>query len=180
MKITYYNPDSDTKLLLITATEIDDLIDNLEDYETIKLTVNLNCGDELDQEYTIDDSSDTENKFYISLAAGGILVTPGMFGISAIVDSIYTIQVKLAKEDEFILIQNCSFIDVDYKCDLAAYGKTILEQDSISTNAHILHYALTNGSNCGCNCEGLCLIFAELKKILENSDLVVNNTCGCQ
>ena len=179
MKITYYNPDEDTKLLLITAPEIDDLIENTSDYESVKLTANVNCNDDLEQEYDIDDIADVDNKFYISSSAGGILVTASMFSISEVADGIYFIQVKLAKDQEFIIIQNCAFMDVDYKCKVAAYGKTILTGDSTSTNVHILHYALTNGSNCGCNCDGLCLIFNELKKILDNSDLVVNNDCEC-
>lgn len=122
----------------------------------------------------------------IFINADGIFLTPAFFGLTSITDGIYKVTLKFVKDNgAYIAETNCAFIDVTIKCKVAALLQNILQEskingsEKVSTIAHILHYALFNGSNCGCNCAELCKVYAELVGLLENIDPLITNDCGC-
>lgn len=190
MDIAYLSDSN--KYIQVTSPELNDFIANIADYTAISIVGIKNCGSiEYNQEYTADSNIvfDDSNLFYFAENLGNpqkLYVTPALFGITNFIDGIYKIQITLTKIDNtgFIVFSNCLFVDVTFKCRVASLIKDILRenenlQDSekISTLAHILHYALTNGSGCGCNCEELCEVFNALSGIL----ITINPTtdCGC-
>jgi len=92
-------------------------------------------------------------------------------------DGIYKFNLKITRANNagFITESNCAFIDNYTKCLVANKLNILKEIEPIDSTIHILHYALTNGSNCGCNCDELCEIYKELHSLLNN----ITNDCGC-
>jgi hypothetical protein len=118
------------------------------------------------------------------LSSEEIIVKSSFFGKTAIEDGIYKFAVKYTKVNNagFITETNCTFIDVTIKCKVASLLNKLKEEadskeEDSSTLAHVLHYALTNGSNCNCNCDELVTIYTELNKLLINT--TVEDCSGC-
>lgn len=184
MNIGYIN-NGVINILKITATEINDFITNINDYTGIQIKSNLNCQIDIDSGIiNTTDILDTTKNVYIISDNNALYINPAFFGISNIVDGIYSVQIRLYTSTGYVKLFNCQFIDITYRCKLAAYLKELINEyenpditEDIATMAHILHYALTNGSGCGCNCEELCSLFEELTEILSN---ITNTDCGCQ
>lgn len=116
----------------------------------------------------------------------GIYISPEFFSLTSLMDGIYKISIKFkAADNSYIQETNCAFVDVTVKCKVASVLQNILKESKVSgleessTIIHILHYALTNGSNCGCNCEELCKVYTELVTLLNNIDPQITNDCGC-
>ena len=116
-----------------------------------------------------------------------IKIFPGFFGLTEFIDGIYKFSIKRYQPGEGTVIEsNCLFIDMTLKCKVATLLGYIIEEnktrdseEKIATIAHLLHYSLVNGSNCGCNCEEMCEVFRELNALLVNVDPTITNDCGC-
>lgn len=114
--------------------------------------------------------------------ADGLYILPSFFSMLELVDGIYKFDVKIYKTDSNTLETNCAFVDITIKCKVASVLDGIMKEsknagiEQCSTIIHILHYALVNGSNCGCNCEELCTIFRELFALLNST---ITTDCGC-
>ena len=184
MKIEYYNI-SGTDFLRVTSTEITNLMANKVDYSSVRLDVTLNCGEVLSKELTIAEMEAGNDYFVFSEGFQAIAVWPNMFGLGAgppdtYIDGVYSITVKIYPiAGGFTQEANCTFVDVDYKCRLALLLEDVIKNQDPGTTAHLLHYALVNGSNCGCNCEELCEIFAALTELLGTYNIPITNDCGC-
>lgn len=129
--------------------------------------------------------TNADSNVYMSNDA--IYIKPEFFNLQELNDGIYKFNVKYIKVDEvgYLEEQNCSFIDVTTKCRVASVLQNILKEskelgsEKSSTIIHILHYALVNGSNCGCNCPDLCQVYKELIDMLDSIDPQITNDCGC-
>lgn len=116
------------------------------------------------------------------LGSDGLYILPSFFSLTEFVDSIYRFEVKIYKEDSWTSETNCAFVDITIKCKVASLLQGLIQEsldqkiEQCSTMLHLLHYALVNGSNCGCNCEELCIVFRELIKLLGTQ---VISDCGC-
>lgn len=179
LTITYL-PDNTIKL---QSEAIQEMIDNIEDYSKVKIEATINCCPEvfMDEE-DLDGTLDT-TKFVIT--SDSIIVKPPFFGLLSnedLKDGVYHFKIKLYKpNDTFVFEEMCAFIDVTYKCKVSAFLKDLLDksEDGVcATNVHVLHYALVNGSNCGCNCTDMCDVFKELTKLIKPINLQPQG-CGC-
>lgn len=178
-----YTYNSALSYVTLTSDNISDLILNTADYTKIKITVTRNCCT-TDQKVIEAETPFTSDGTW-ALAPQGIFILPTLFGDSTttqFIDGVYKFEVKLFKADNtYTYEENCIFIDVTMRCKVASLLKDLLEKSEdgeCATNAHILHYALVNGSGCGCNCDEMCKVFKELYSIV--SPLTPQNTgCGC-
>lgn len=123
---------------------------------------------------------------HVFLGSDGLYVNPLLFGINSFIDGVYKFNIKINKVSPtgYIMESNCTFIDVTTKCKVAALLHNIKAEsmktgEKPSTVAHLLHYALVNGSNCGCNCDELCKVYNELYNILTNVNPQLISDCGC-
>lgn len=185
MTITY---NSSTKLIKIEAAEITAFADNIGDYESVLITGNINCcSTSIEKELDTTEILVDTNPFYLDTTDKVIYVRPEFFNlVTDFIDGVYKFTIKLKYDGGHTLFENCYFVDVTYKCKVAALLQDILKENAegnsdsekTSTLAHILHYALVNGSNCACNCADMCEIFSGLKDILESVDPTTSG-CGC-
>jgi len=176
MIITYI-PNADPTLARLKV--VDEHITGLMSFTSVEATVTLNCGTEMVQEYSAASMADTANKFYIVLADLAFYFKPEMWGLTEFVDGVYRIILKGNQAaGGYIMLENCLFVDITYKCKVAVLLDEVITNKT-STTAHLLHYSLVNGSNCGCNCDAMCVNFDALCGILGNSQAVINNDCGC-
>lgn len=179
--------NADTSLVL-QSSYIDEVFANPGNYIKVEVTGDINC--------CTSGCGDTVNTLEIPLPQvldgdkaeftdEGLKIFPLFFGLTEFVDGVYSFTFKRFKEGETIIETNCFFVDVTYKCKVASLLKCLLEEnrqrtsEKISTNAHLLHYALVNDSNCGCNCEEMCEAFKELRNLLNSVDPTITNDCGC-
>lgn len=131
-------------------------------------------GVTLSKEFT----TDGRNKVFIG--ADSLFISASLFGETTLVDGVYEVGVKTTKiSGDFIMESSCAFIDILTKCEVATHLREVSKKDSIDTLIHMMHYALINGSNCGCNCQELCKIYSELHKALYNKYIKIGD-CGCQ
>lgn len=127
--------------------------------------------------------NDVDSKIF--LGSDGLYVSPEFFTVASLISGVYKFTVKMIDENNgYIQESNCAFIDIDTKCKVAAHlvslkSESLKSDESPTTVAHILHYALTVGSNCGCNCEDLCKIYTELYNLIKNTDPTITSNCGC-
>lgn len=181
----------------LQSDNITTFINNLSQYLKIKITCTINCCSNL--VYTVTEtvvaSQLPPGEFII--VGNTIQVTPQFFNVNPpadkLMDGVYSFEVKLFYTEGFgggttyTYEQNCAFIDITFKCRVAKTLENLLttsEPNDIATNAHILHYALVNGSNCGCNCNEMCEVFKELKSLLLPPELWkhepnISGNCGC-
>lgn len=177
--------EKDNDIIRLSSDEISSFFSYINDYVSIGIEATTNCGT-LKYKVGLDTTAilDITNKFYID-NTGKLVVRPALFGLTTFKDGIYSIKVTIAKDNQWIISENCTFVDVTYSCKVGAYLKDLLEEnrgyakvEKIATNIHMLHYALVNGSNCGCNCVELCQVYNELTKFLTNNT-PQNSNCGC-
>ncbi len=177
--------DSDNKLSII-ADEINNFITNIADYTGITINANISCLSN-SNELTVDTTDILDDTKNVYIEDNVLYIKPELFsGMTKFVDGIYKISLKFVKINSggYVKITNCIFVDITFKCKLASLIIDILEEnergtEKVSTIAHILHYALVNGSNCGCNCEEMCEVFNALKNLLTGIDVKTINDCGC-
>lgn len=107
-----------------------------------------------------------------------LYLNAGFFNMETLQDGIYNVKIKLTKPNgDYIEDSNCAFIDITTKCKVSRFIEGILENTVEANSIHMAHYALVNGSNCGCNCKDLCDLYKYIYKLLGN-ELNINN-CGC-
>lgn len=181
-----YLPDNNDPLISITANEIQDFLDNIDDYTGITVTATLNCTDiPIEQTYNTTDILDNSKLFYIDEDSGILYITPQLLSNETFVDGVYKFDIKFSLASSSILIQNCIFVDILFKCKVAALMQNIMKEnekvgtEKVSTIIHWLHYSLVNGSNCGCNCDEMCEVFLGLRQLLLDLDPQILNDCGC-
>jgi hypothetical protein len=185
----------DDEILILTYVESEELlkgdnlaiqmlIDNLTDYLSVELTCTLNCGNPIVKSYPTESLTDISNEFYVE--GDSLLITDTMFGlIGGFVDGVYQVTMKIIGIDSgYEIYSNCLFVDITYKCKVAALLDGIISEnqkggEQTDTIAHMLHYSLVNGSNCGCNCAAMCDNFNALCGILNDASTQINNDCGC-
>lgn len=155
-------------------------------YTKFKIDATINCCPELFS-YTFPLPFVQTNPPLILLTPDGIEVTPLFFHVvgvgQTVIDGIYKFNVKIfVNDNQYTFEENCAFIDVTYKCKVATYIDNILdttnEDGTVATNVHVLHYALVNASDCGCNCQALCDTFRQLALIV-NPIIPTIQSCGC-
>jgi hypothetical protein len=173
MKLEYIQEDD---LMLATDDVISEYAGDKDLYSSVEMTTTLTCGSPTIVEYQTADIEDTNNLFY--LFEERIIISPGMFPSGFSSDGIYRVDIKFKDETGFTRIYNCIFVDVTFKCRLANLLTNLLDEDYNSQTAHLLHYSLINGSNCGCVCDEMCVSFNALKTILDNQPVQATD-CGC-
>jgi len=181
MTITYI---LEQDLIKIEAPEIVAFITDIADYSTISMTGTRCSSTAITISYDTTEILNINSKFFIVDEV--LYVRPSFFSLSVFTDSVYKFSIKFSLTDAgYTLIENCAFVDITFKCKVAAYLKDIIEENAdlsdnekVSTIIHLMHYSLVNGSNCGCNCSQMCEVFTELKKLLDNIQ-PENTNCGC-
>lgn len=177
--------DKATNLIHLTSNEITSFIANPSIYTNIKISITINCETTLYKEVIASDMLNTNNPFYTNI--NKFSIEPIKFGLPSITDGIFSFEVKLNKSNSagYILFNNCIFIDINYKCKVATVLKYLLTEiqdeykEKVATNILLLHYAISNGSNCGCNCIDLCKAFAELTNLISIVNTKILEDCGC-
>lgn len=168
--------------ILLNSEEIQTMIANPGDYLQLKIDSTINCCPLI---YTQTTVSPFTSSSYFNFSSDGIEVKPAFFNVispNTIIDGVYNFIVKIfTDEDNYEYEENCFFVDLVTKCKVASYLDQLNDKNEngkIATNVHIMHYALVNGSNCGCNCQAMCDVYNELYNILK----VVTpqmQSCGC-
>lgn len=122
----------------------------------------------------------------IILAGDFLYIKPQFVVDATLEDGIYTVTLKFNKTNGagHIIESSCAFIDVEIKCRLAANLSNMADNNTAGNaySLYLLHYALVNGSNCGCNCEDLCKVYNQLLIELSKTSISTNITqedCGC-
>lgn len=110
-----------------------------------------------------------------------LYINPSFFDLGAYKNGIYSIEVTILKENNsYSIDKNCFFMDIDLKCKVAETLKNITDvSTTTSTNLHLMHYALVNGSNCACSCEDLCKLYKEFVTMLSKADPKIQEDCDC-
>jgi hypothetical protein len=107
-----------------------------------------------------------------------LYIAPSFFSLLNFVDGIYSFTLTFNANGQVITTEsNCFFFDCETKCKVSTKLNELLDCNKTATNIFLLHYTLTEGSNCGCNCEELCIIFNKLCSELGTNQTCV--TCGC-
>lgn len=179
--------------LRVSDVEVARFILYKSDYTSVTVTTSINDGTVYVQTYGVSGIEDIAHKFFINDC--DLYITPSMYDLTEFIDGIYNIKVSFNKINGYILISTCVFIDITFKCRVAAFLKALSKltldptADKTASLVYLLHYALVNGSNCGCNCVELITIFNELKNILDQNpiidDVFTHGTpnsitdCGC-
>ena len=174
--------------LLLESSYISEVIATPLNYIKLEVIGNINCCatgcGQLNTTITFNYPFTTTTN--LELNTVGLKVFPAFFGLTSFIDGVYRISVKRFEENVgTIFIENCLFIDVTIKCKVAALLKEIIEENKVktgekkSTIAHLLHYALVNGSNCGCNCAEMCDVYKELVALLDTINPEIFTDCGC-
>lgn len=105
-------------------------------------------------------------------------IAPSFFSLDKFVDGIYSFTLTFNTKDDTITTEsNCFFFDCETKCKVSTKLEELLNCNKTATNIFLLHYTLTEGGNCGCNCDDLCTIFNKLCSELGTNESCFN--CGC-
>lgn len=172
----------DNGSILLNSETIQTMIANQDEFYKVKIDATINCCPQL---YSQTRFLPLQPNSYFAFSASGIEVKPAFFNVvspNKIIDGVYHFNVKIfTTEDNYHYEENCTFIDLTIKCKVATYLDALNdkgEDGEIATNVHILHYALVNGSNCGCNCTDMCNVYKQLYDILKPVTPQLQS-CGC-
>lgn len=183
MTIAYLGTVSN--LISIKAPELDDYIANTNNYTGVTVSVVINCNTVITAESTYTNQEIIVNTNPCYIANGLLYIQPVFLGLDNFSDSIIKITIKFNTTNGYTQISNCIFVDVTYKCKVATFLQNVLDESSSNlvekpyTVAHVLHYALTNGGNCGCNCDDMCSVFNNLTDLIVTANPETTNDCGC-
>ena len=172
----------DNGSILLNSEEIQAMIADQGAFLQLKIDGTINCCPTV---YTQTQALPLVSNPYFVFSADGIEVKPAFFNVvvpTSIIDGVYTFIVKpFIDLNNYSYEENCAFMDITFKCKVAKYIddlSKIAEDGAVATNVHILHYALVNGSNCGCNCTAMCDTFKQLYDILKPITPQLQG-CGC-
>lgn len=164
-----------------------DFTDNIANYTGIELICTLTCGTAVIQFYNTTEILDVTGKFYLDTTNKVLRIGPLMFNLldALFVNGVYRVDMKITDTTGHSIYSNCLFIDIDMSCKVAGLLDAILIEkaksgENPSTIAHILHYSLVNGSNCGCNCDAMCDNYNALVGLLDAVSAQISNDCGCK
>ena len=168
---------SDCSLITITST-VSNYAD--ADIETIDIAWKVNCCDTSKKTYQITDFTTPDSYLVDNSGTREIQLTPTFFSTTdAITDGIYSITIKVTKDDDsFVEEKGCVFVDCYLKCKIV----DCIEQGDYE--AHRLYEGIKMAIECedtDCDCESSC----EILEILQNKlglDSKKNekiNDCGC-
>lgn len=113
-----------------------------------------------------------------------LYISPAFYNIDTLIDGVYKVKIKATKENgTWVEEENCAFIDCETKCKVADFVTAFLslnvEDKDEALFVTMSHYALINGSNCGCNCKELCDLYFNLYEILSSRTPITNqNVCS--
>ena len=102
-------------------------------------------------------------------------------GVTVFPDGVYKViitglsDVDINGIDEVATESNCFFMDCSTSCAVAKYIKGLLKTPA-DVEAHLLHFGLTNGGNCNCNCDEMCYLYKKLYDIINDTDICL---CNC-
>lgn len=181
MTITYIQEQN---IIIVESPEITAFVANIDDYASITVAGEKCNSNTTTLTYDTTDVFDVNKKYYI--IGNTLYIRPIFFNSTVFFDNVYKFNIKMVLTDSgYTIIENCLFVDITYGCKVAGYLKNIIEENAdkydtekVGTTIHLMHYALVNGSNCGCNCLQMCEVFGELKNLLDNSK-PENTDCGC-
>lgn len=112
------------------------------------------------------------------VAGSQFVINPSLFTLQEFVDGVYSFELVFTTTAGSTIIEsNCFFYDCETKCKLSKKLDELLECNKSATNLFLLHYTLTEGNNCGCNCDEMCQIFLTLCEKL--GDDKTCTACGC-
>jgi len=112
------------------------------------------------------------------LGGDSIIITPTFFGLDAFVDGVYNIELVISLVGGVDQTEEgCYFLDISLKCRLILNDDIECGTDKSYLDYLMLHYSLTQASNCNCDCSKMLDIFNFLDRILP---LTANTEdCGC-
>ncbi len=172
------------KYLRVSASEVTQFIVDIADYTSVTVTGTINALYPSTGTLTTEEVvTSLDHDFFVNSC--DLYIKPEFFGLTEFIDGVYDITVKFTHLNGFITITNCVYIDITHKCKVASLLRSISAENELagtektSTIVHLLHYALVNGSNCGCNCVELLQVFNELKDLLSEIDPQILKDCGC-
>lgn len=106
----------------------------------------------------------------------GLLVSPKMFGKAKFADGIYSLTITAYKTSGTRVTEtNCLFVDCSLSCEISKKLKTLGDKERVELL--MIHYALTQGTNCPCDCDLLCELYRQLNNKLEINPQI--SGCGC-
>lgn len=146
---------------------VDDLPNNIV---PIKMIVTINGVDTevYFQSYPVEGMFFTNDAFVIS---------PEFFNLTEFIDGVYSFTITFTKDNQLFSQTSCFFFDCNTKCLVSERLEELKNCNKSATNLFLLHYTLTEGSNCGCNCDKLCEIYLKLCAELGEGNSCSN--CGC-
>ena len=172
----FFNANYGTPLGTITVT----VTSNLNNYEVKVTGVPQNFAPDT-MTFTVD-GLDVEPHFHYVVSANntlfttaGIVLNSNIIGADAFPDGIYKVKVTLWRPSgSRVAQQNCLFFDCNTACKVSAELTTATTDEQ--TELLMLHYGLTKGSNCACDCDQLCKLYQRLHMLLTNTQI---QDCGC-
>jgi len=170
--------NSDCSLILVTSELLDTAFGGSPDpYTDIKITIYRNCCD--CDGYDVDITRDAPAPFPTSetdvylFNGTSMELNPKIIDASATTwtEGVYKIIVTLTNIDGTVVVSesNCFFLDCATSCQVAKHIKSLLKTDT-DTDVHLLHFGLTNGSNCNCNCDEMCYLYRKLYELLNDTE----------
>lgn len=106
----------------------------------------------------------------------GISIVPDFFDLEAFTDAVYSIEVSTFKPSgSRVKESNCLFLDCKTSCVLTEALKDFT--DDVKLQALMMHYGLTVGTNCACECNMLCDLYTQLHSLLYPTE--TTDSCGC-
>ena len=160
----------------VTQNYVYDSVTNTCQYTITDLPVNItpiklvtDVGDSYFGYFPIEGMFFNSNMMYIA---------PSFFNMMNFTDGVYSFTLTFNNGGQVITTEsNCFFLDCKTGCEVSTKIKELEEASNPknATNIFLLHYTLTEGSNCGCNCDELCEIFRKLCNNLNSTSCL----CGC-
>lgn len=114
----------------------------------------------------------------VILATDIIYITPAFFGLETFAEGVYEIELSLHLDHGYIVqFSGCYFLDVTMKCRLGLTSDFECGLNTAQMQYLMLHYSLTEASNCQCECDKMHTIYEFLNKSLPLNSKTQN--CGC-
>jgi len=156
------NYNEDTKYIEVSESV---LIENYINDNTLdlKVTITLNCGDEVELEVDLTGLDTTDS--YLDSSEETLYLKQDLNS------TVYNIELSYAQEGSYSQEETCSFYDKDdeIKCKVI--------DTMLNSNDYLLYEMLILGSQCSdCSCETMCEAFKLLQR---NLNLEEKKSSGC-